>query len=654
MNLKRNRETDTGLATSSSLNPIFSLTAPRSGILSSAVAEENLRYFEDKVDDATFELFEKAWKMVDVPSNLYWGCAAKTASPVMDVKSLMGSTVGGAAKILIPSPANIKGSFYASRVEAMTSRNYSTGGGQIVAGVDRKLANGSKLFNVFDRGMSSDSGISVSPNSVAHFTSSLKNDFDRNLYVLVDESAPVDPFFDIDYSYEKGQDDCVARFLSVDGIIRQERVEELLAKTLEFLTTTLESLLSVKVEESLVLTSSVHILSGGAAANTEAAKLSFHVHLRLRDGKAFANIRQLHTFANQLKKQLADGAEADAVLHCIEKIIDFGVYSRWRAFRLPYNVKCPFGANFSDVDAAAVDLLVEELQRKGLQPVGHDVGDVAGQVISSLSVTDEEGKRLVGKLLYKFRFLVPVLPGVTALSNAALRGYLEQHPLKHQSPNSGSTCAPPLVSNIFDLSYIQRVHSGISDPITLDPVERSEGKENDNENPFKVPLPAFPHSQRVPVVDVEIKKLLCEVFSCIAPQYAARNQTSFNSFGEVSSGLSPITADGLFVQYEEGIRSYYVIQKQNRYCLRQGRCHKATYSQLFLTFGSIKVRCYSNDCCDRCLHVAWDEVGGSKFDSSKFAEGFPKYARLSEIRDRLFPPLPPEELLRRYGTAALQ
>lgn len=114
-----------------------------------------------------------------------------------------------------------------------------------------------------------------------------------------------------------------------------------------------------------------------------------------------------------------------------------------------------------------------------------------------------------------------------------------------------------------------------------------------------------------------------------------------------------ITPERINAQFEESIRAYYVYQKQNKFCYRLQRLHKATYAQLYLTFGSIKVRCYSNDCCDSCCVIPWEAPENPK-SAPQFHPGFPKFERLAEIHRALFPPLPPNELVRRYGTAVLQ
>ena len=64
-------------------------------------------------------------------------------------------------------------------------------------------------------------------------------------------------------------------------------------------------------------------------------------------------------------------------------------------------------------------------------------------------------------------------------------------------------------------------------------------------------------------------------------------------------------------EYEDNgqSRAYYVRQKSSRYCLRADRAHAKTYGQLYVTYGSVKYRCFSNDCCDKCVVIEWADVG---------------------------------------------
>ena len=79
-------------------------------------------------------------------------------------------------------------------------------------------------------------------------------------------------------------------------------------------------------------------------------------------------------------------------------------------------------------------------------------------------------------------------------------------------------------------------------------------------------------------------------------------------------------------------RAYYVIQKDCKWCLKAQRAHRSTYGQLYLTYKSIKYRCYSNDCHEQCLCLSWDVT-----------------ERCRAIRGLLFADLSAAELENRYG-----
>ena len=172
-------------------------------------------------------------------------------------------------------------------------------------------------------------------------------------------------------------------------------------------------------------------------------------------------------------------------------------------------------------------------------------------------------------------------------------------------------------------------------------------------SPFDMPMPPMPRSVRTQLDDKEVKRLLAEVFWCLAPEYGQAAKPAGTGLEASSASQAAVTPERMKVQFEESIRAYYVYQKQSKFCFRLRRTHKSTYAQLYLTFGSIKVRCYSNDCCDRCCVVPWEAPADTDSASQRRPE-YPKFERLAEIRKALFPPLPAGELVRRYGTAVLR
>jgi hypothetical protein len=138
--------------------------------------------------------------------------------------------------------------------------------------------------------------------------------------------------------------------------------------------------------------------------------------------------------------------------------------------------------------------------------------------------------------------------------------------------------------------------------------------------------------RRVAVVDDRANVLL-RLFQMLDPHYdpARAGPLAETAAATGAAGFGGPVHRLTRVESEDNgqIRMYYAMQKQSRWCLRQSRAHKKTHGQLYVTFGSIKYRCYSNDCHDACVVIDWTP------------ETLP-------LREQLFPPLPVEELRRRY------
>ena len=141
---------------------------------------------------------------------------------------------------------------------------------------------------------------------------------------------------------------------------------------------------------------------------------------------------------------------------------------------------------------------------------------------------------------------------------------------------------------------------------------------------------ANPHAHAAPfrtgvrqAVSADRADLLLKLFQAIDPHFDPDSTAS----NDVGGGVRRLSR----CEYEDSgqSRMFYAMQKQCRYCLRQGRQHSKTFGQLYVTYGSVKFRCYSNDCHDACHVVPWTP------------ETLP-------IRDALFPNLSTAELCRRY------
>ncbi|KPA81987.1 hypothetical protein ABB37_03170 [Leptomonas pyrrhocoris] len=723
-----------------SINPLFLVSGPRGGAISAHSADAELEALADLVDDGVYHVLREAWEEVAVPADTYWSCPthlyAGDATAAL-LRRHAAATPPKSLPLRIPHPRQLLSSFYPARVEALTARGYQPHRGLVPVALDRKGGKGSKMFNVLARweveanttssarGEEGEGKPARPPHrtsAIAKFVDAIPRPTDRSIYVLVDEECPVDPYFDVDLAFNAAVDD--SNRLSV---LRQDSdtrglatldaaaVEKALLTILSTLRSEVEIAWSTQVEECLVLTSSVqfsHQPSTAAASSLselEEVKLSFHVHFRLTDRAAVESVRELHAFAVALRAKLQrtqlDGAKekdenakrAALLLECV----DFGVYTRWRAFRLPYNVKAPdsHGAGKPLAEGAGDELLAEQLGQLGISLPDVHVGSAAPAVIHSVVYatdieTQKQQRYLVGKLMLYCRYLLPLLPGLTRFATAELKDFLAalipkeaDAALTVQSggASSSSASAVSLRSSkdvisawVLDMACIIRDASELA----TEPQSKAtttEGEEEEKEkatasgfrllryqptatdpaalakttaSPFDIPMPPMPRSVRVRVDDKNVKKLLAEVFWCVAPEYKQASKSAGTNLEAQLVPSAAITPERINAQYEEAIRAYYVFQKQSKFCMRLQRIHKATYVQLYLTFGSIKIRCYSNDCCDRCCVIPWEAPENPK-SVPQHHKGYPKFDRLAEIHRSLFPPLPAGELVRRYGTAVL-
>ncbi|CAG9581721.1 conserved hypothetical protein [Leishmania major strain Friedlin] len=687
------------------------------------------------VDDSVFQVLSDAWAAVGVPADRYWRCSQhlRGGSSAAMLPKKTPSSPHSLLGLRVPNPLRLHSSFYPTRVEALAARGYGAHRGLLPIALDRRSGSGSKLFNVLPRWSTNvvgigEAGVETSAgirhgSAVADFVSAIPHTQDRNLYALVDESCPVDPYFDLDFAYDPDQDDPSDALLvqsygegkevaSVTAF-SAEAVEKVLLTMLTALRREVETELKTTVAECLVLTSSLQIGrrpdTPSAPASLEQLKLSFHVHFRLADRAVLASVREMHHFVTRLRSRLQNDEAAATTLSLLGsptrekreearqasslllRCVDFGVYTRWRAFRLPYNVKAFDAARSSAlVSGAGDDLLEEQLQQLGIALPDNGVGRAAPSVLQNLFLaadvaTHKAQRYLLKRLEQHFRFLLPVLPGATELRSAALAEFLS--PLVPRQvraaaaelsrPSSPTSSARDVVS-----AWVMELACIVRDASTL-PHSRDDGAVQESttsssfrllldectitsaaakasaqatSNTFDVPLPPMPRSVRVRVEDAEMKRLLAEVFWCIAPEYGGpgavvRASPVADAWNALSAPNS-ITPERINAHYEDSIRAYYVFQKQNKYCVRLHRNHKATFAQLYLTFGSIKIRCYANDCCDRCCIIPWEAPDNPK-SGPQYHAGYPRYERLVAIRNALFPPLSTEELVRRYGTSIL-
>ncbi|KAG8345894.1 hypothetical protein ERJ75_001349700 [Trypanosoma vivax] len=731
-----NEEPSIPAATCESLaNAIFAITGPTAGVLHIYNAEAPAHI--KNLGHAPTEVISKCLGAVSVPSKQYW-CAASyhhTITPTDEKEDKKSENqlllpfptthFSGAARR--PDPRDIPSSFYSTRREAVVRRNYEKNRGDLLIAADLRNGSSGKIFSTLPRA------------ELPSFIGAIKPVHLRNLYVLVDEDAAVDPFFDIDChlpftwmdnaedesrkrmaleatANEPGGRTACAATLPSSGV-EPRFVEQCLAKILCFLRDTIEAATGAKLSQCLVLTSSVLVRGENMQPRVETkegdvtmpsqlldysdTKLSFHVHFRLENGIVFASIRELHHLMSRIRTQLDESllseTDRETLLYyrMLRHCIDFSVYSRWRPFRLPYNVKLPHPSSLNSTDVASLDLLqtallssdfkaasLPDVSVGSISPTVVHTIDLSALHVSADSAMDDRVREhrhlILSKLFFMFRFLLPVVPGVTAIGDEGLNDFLRTYipPFSQALEQEGEARCKACAVIALELASIQRDSSGLSSCkdggttalrcVTIDvDVDNSSaqfaGEADVLQCPFHVPRPPRPPSYRVPLHDIRIKDLVAEVFRCFSRFYNGTHCAEVpNKRVATYGGPVPniITGSCVNVDYEDGIRAYYARQKVSRFCLKVGREHRSTYPQLYLTYGSVKMRCYSNDCSGKCYALRWSardaerNIGVAAVLLPVDECGYPNYDRLEHIRDMLFPPLSPEELLKRYGTLA--
>ena len=519
----------------------------------------------------------------------------------------------------------------------------------------------------------------------------------RNLYVIVPPKTPIHPFFDIDgtiaLAEEHKSDRCLGSGEHVEkshstlqpmspaifaehssaNILSQSTESKLLQRSSRILLHVLHKIIKslqvffgTEVAEILILDSSefrnyckrertpldgmcIGDSTDIKALNAEDVveyKISYHIHCRMKDEKCFRDLAQHNEFINAffVDKQPAlprSGeigvleAETDDVSH---QLVDTGVYSSWRAFRLPFNAKrkangtngallLPHPAHFQSCEASPYkDFFDQWIKNTGL-------GILQMQWFSELL-----------ELFLKFS------PRISQISTA-----------QNGSAEHWSKIFPGGQSAHIFLSA-----SLITNPsATLDnfPVVRSSESTETAERAAVVPREPFRNGTRYPVshhlqdVILRLFQLLHPAFDPQRHKYNLRSQSTsldlldqFNSIANSSTFTSAVSRSTAEFEDNGQIRAYYVRQKESKYCMIAGREHKSTYGQLYLTYGSIKWRCYSNDCHHKCLQISWESLADGKRVTLTPGEE-PVLIGLS-LRDELFPPLSHAELRKRYPSDA--
>ncbi|CUE70243.1 Hypothetical protein, putative [Bodo saltans] len=619
--------------------------------------------------------------------------------------------------IRYPDPKDVASSFYGNRHDAVVAWGYGgVGGGSVSTSsnmehllpiaVDRPNGSSAKRYQCITR------------DQLASFVASIPDPLQRNVYTLVDDVHSCDPYFDIDgdlRTIPKEALDCLCRPLNIsDPTDAHATMELILATCLTFLTATLRKYFtrtrasevqtasrSFEPQETLVLT----------ASSCQQRKLSVHVHMRWASSSvtttddngsvdsiaspiepcSFQSVMEHKHFADvledELKQQLTNATpEKQATAQVLLAVLDLSVYSRWRALRLPYNIKSVDVVNLvqrRDSSAAtpklSVVLSTTDLAMAAIlrySSPGAAATCICVGCVDSCAATQQpahDGR----SLMHLLRPLLPLsrdldsnstdLVGgqlINAMKNCAcvtLDACSGHDAFAHKCFDLASVTRPSLgplaarkrlravdqvsrvniASNESDENHDKEAVDGSHEDGTAPHVQVGYDTHQDTGEPHSEVFPApFPSGRRLPLNTPTVRTLMWRLFQCLHP-------TAFQN-------LRP---DHLNVVFEDaGQRYWYVYQKHNRYCLHLDRHHQQTCGQLYLTYGSIKFRCYSNDCCRKpCWKRSWGVVELPEPPAPPpQTEEESIAATLREIHGKLFPALDEQQLRLRFPSYLLE
>lgn len=633
-----------------------------------------------------------------------------------------------APHVRFPDAKDIASSFYGNRHDAVVAwgygRNVSTYlpspcpanvGELLPIAADRPNGATSKRFQCIPR------------HQLASFVATVPSPLQRNLYALVDDVHYCDPYFDIDADLRTLPHDAV-RLLTTHLLDAARRspvtssdgaasvsdevhcaMEVVLSTCLTFLASELENYFTLRcgaastVQETLILT----------ASSCVQHKLSYHIHMRfctaaasadgvdslpLRSVKApcaFSSVMEHKLFADSMAAKLTETASGgtkdspaspldQATAQVLLAVLDLSVYTRWRAFRLPYNIKSVDISNIvqrsNDVDDASPALLSQLLSTTDAAATALGTYASPGAVCRGICVgcnqriKDVDTKEDVNRsLLHRLR---PLLPLDHSACSSLLSAALTACSCVPAPDGLDSHLITEFVQRCFDLASITRpalslAHNALHPSLSYNKRLREEDDTLPQESmaeesytgfddalvhdegrltmPHLLPTAIghsdtapFPSGRRVTLNSPAVRMLMWRLFQCLHP-------TAFQN-------LRP---DHLNVVFEDaGQRYWYVYQKQNRYCLNLNRQHQQTCGQLYLTYGSIKFRCYSNDCCRMpCWRRCWGVVGAQQ-ESGGAHLVIPEEEQvvldaLRDIHCKLFPELDEQQLRLRFPGSVL-
>lgn len=147
---------------------------------------------------------------------------------------------------------------------------------------------------------------------------------------------------------------------------------------------------------------------------------------------------------------------------------------------------------------------------------------------------------------------------------------------------------------------------------------------------WNMPINTLPEGSKLNVESNSVAyRIILAMFRAIAPQFA-QSVTRLSGLKYTDSGF---------------IRGYYAYQKMSKWCPKLQRAHASSYVGLYVTYGSIKIRCYSNDCGNQpCMQVPF--IPDSQTEPAVPLE---KEPLRTKYRDIIFPDWGRDVVLRKYA-----
>ena len=553
--------------------------------------------------------------------------------------------------LLLPDPAHPDLTFYSTRRDALACRGYDGAASRhqhdaalVVLALDTSAGHGAKMFNVLPQRLVESFVLALPPSR-------------RNVYAMVDPALPLDAFFDLDCNLDalmdcfasgndaggeassgtttatgnrsttvnvhtlsphtpllRNRDDAALVMAEALRTALQQRRPEgrddddgdsgrdpLLRFSRYCLTVAttrivdgLERYFGVPVEAVGLWVSEDHDMASMAASVADhpprkLGKLSAHVHVRMSQSRCFESLMQLRKCIHGFilpewdaesamgpspvqaapAGELAATTTTDRATALLERAIvricvDDGVYTAWRAFRLPHcSKRRPDGSEGPTLEPLAVPLATRS---------------TASSSIFALALINRHDDH--------------VTP--TAASRRATSGLPPPRPRSNDAAqeldDEDDDCAATndddaisVVENTERPSHATGTTSFVFQS-AVDAAQRPPATTAVTDTSTQISVvgrpPPFKTGSREAVADPSRQLAVLLLFGALHPRFR--------------DDIRSLTR----IEFEDTShhRAYYVFQKRCKFCPKAGRNHRSTYGQLYITYRSVKYRCYSNDC----------------------------------------------------------